>query len=816
MTLRYLAMLAAFAAGAPILLAQGRGGDDGIVIFKGGFTLKGRIVQAVEFQIDFKAKQMYSIPTGFIYVDDIVRRVYFAPGQIQDDGVIKLKAGELGEEIKFINDPYKEPRKINLAGWSYLKIPEFDKNWNRILILRTSMSPKLEVPEKVSVLTSKILLLQSRTHIWEPYYFTKERPVEEIRKLVADLLDNRKDYKELKPGERQIILTKFLHQAGFFEEADAVIRKIDIEKIPEHRKSIEQFIETYDRDRADRHVKLLAEVSHGKQYSKVRELLQTYEADKVAAKVSQKSQVFVQDLKNTMEENQQKLAKVQSLFKYLMDRKPSPRGFWLNCGAAIVDELTLDTLPRIETFITFAEQHKREIEQGRPTSQKLEQVLSLAVTGWHLGNIAAEPEPKLAEKMWRTRTFVAELMKTQSASDRTRLIETWQRDTYLPIDVASRVLQHLPPPNAYDKFATDKPFELPFDLPDGSEGSYIVQLPPDYNHHRPHPMLMVMHGGRERPEDLLARLAPFAAKHGFILLAPRWFLFDSKTFGHSERDQRYFLNCLKDMRRRFQVDTERTFLFGWDLGGDIAWDFGLTHPDQFAGVLPMCGSPRSFVPKLWPNAQFLPTYIVDGDRDGPNGAIVRTIFKDWIRLAYPGFYFEYKGRGNEIFTAEFEPMFQWMKTKTRLYSTRSLGASGGTPGFHEEFKAYRNSDARFYWISAGALNADRAQNFFGFDPVKNAAFFQGSIQVVNESDAKGKPKIYNQVNLRVGGVKQVSVLLSPNMIDFTKPVLVRVNNVQHGDLRVVTPSFNTLFEEYFQSADRQRLFQVKLDMNLKF
>ena len=46
---------------------------------------------------------------------------------------------------------------------------------------------------------------------------------------------------------------------------------------------------------------------------------------------------------------------------------------------------------------------------------------------------------------------------------------------------------------------------------------------------------------------------------------------------------------------------------------------GLMFPDQFAGVLPMCGSPRYFTAerdRYLSNAQYLPFYLVEGDRNG--------------------------------------------------------------------------------------------------------------------------------------------------------------------------------------------------------
>src|SRR5207244_5425519 len=113
------------------------------------------------------------------------------------------------------------------------------------------------------------------------------------------------------------------------------------------------------------------------------------------------------------------------------------------------------------------------------------------------------------------------------------------------------------------------------------------------------------------------------------------------------------------LRRRFSVDSDRVFLFGREQGGLMAYDIGLSHPDQFAGVMPQNAAPRyvkggggDFISRYWPNAQYLPFYVVEGDVNGGNPTCNRHVFKEWIRWQYPCIYVEYKGRGSEWFAAE--------------------------------------------------------------------------------------------------------------------------------------------------------------------
>ena len=81
----------------------------------------------------------------------------------------------------------------------------------------------------------------------------------------------------------------------------------------------------------------------------------------------------------------------------------------------------------------------------------------------------------------------------------------------------------------------------------------------------------------------------------------------------------------------------------------------------------------------------------------------------------------------------------------------------------------------------------------------------------NESDVKGNARIVTQIGLRVLGLKQLSVWLSPTMVDFTKPIQIRINGQMVGQPKLVTPSIATMLEEHFKNVDRQRLFYAKLD-----
>ena len=71
--------------------------------------------------------------------------------------------------------------------------------------------------------------------------------------------------------------------------------------------------------------------------------------------------------------------------------------------------------------------------------------------------------------------------------------------------------------------------------------------------------------------------------------------------------------ALRDAKRRYSIDDDRVFLGGSLIGGNMAWDFGLAHPDLFAGVVVISGLPAKFVWANKDNTRRVPFYIVEGD-----------------------------------------------------------------------------------------------------------------------------------------------------------------------------------------------------------
>src|SRR5207302_1892575 len=96
------------------------------------------------------------------------------------------------------------------------------------------------------------------------------------------------------------------------------------------------------------------------------------------------------------------------------------------------------------------------------------------------------------------------------------------------------------------------------------------------------------------------------------------------------------VQSLWDLKRRYKVDSDRVFLFGCGQGGLMAYDVGLSHPDLFAGVIPMSAGPEFFSRAYFRNGQALPFYVINGDRHRDSNLNTRA---DWRNTVQPAMLF---------------------------------------------------------------------------------------------------------------------------------------------------------------------------------
>lgn len=121
------------------------------------------------------------------------------------------------------------------------------------------------------------------------------------------------------------------------------------------------------------------------------------------------------------------------------------------------------------------------------------------------------------------------------------------------------------------------------------ELKYIVTLPDDYTEGKKYPAILFLHGaGTLGDKDSLLRgqwFLGFAEKysHSFVTFIP-----------HCRKDDWFgIFEQLKDFAQAASempfVEKERFVLSGASMGGYGCWELGISRPDLFSCIVPICG-----------------------------------------------------------------------------------------------------------------------------------------------------------------------------------------------------------------------------------
>lgn len=157
---------------------------------------------------------------------------------------------------------------------------------------------------------------------------------------------------------------------------------------------------------------------------------------------------------------------------------------------------------------------------------------------------------------------------------------------------------------------------------------------PDYNLSRRYPLMIFLHGSGERGDDNKAQLKwgvqSFASdenmmKYPALVIAPQCPLtdewssldFDAKTGTMKlnptpTKSMKLLVELIREMTKKFQVDTNRIYITGLSMGGFGTFDALMRYPDLFAAAVPVCGG--GDISKA-PTIASIPMWIFHGMED---------------------------------------------------------------------------------------------------------------------------------------------------------------------------------------------------------
>ena len=736
-------------------------------------SLAGRAIGAKDLG---QTKDEAPDPHNIGRIDNGWQRYYFNIHQRQAaPGGVELNLAAPRQVIIPFQKPIRKSTGGIVTSFGSITFSDpFTEFGRRRLTITTEKGPT-DVFQAIIEAAPDHVLVESTNFDWRLGLPLKSIPVETIDRMV------KKQIKQDDPVARfQVVLfyTQAELYAQAFSELDSFARDFPNQK-EKVEKSREELMNFWGREilrnlrrrkQAGQHQiavnsakTLMSQPLSGPVALDVRQFFQTYE------QASQK----IDDAKLWLSDWQSKLD------------DPAREKLLQSVRSEINDQLDFETLPRLDAFL------KAEADKQYDPSQRL----GLAISGWLLGSANAVPDLDRALRIWDARHVVIDYLESDDPAIHSASLATLKSLESVSPQTILNLIPQLPP--LID--ASDlKPGILHRVQTAANEGTgYSVILPEEYSRHHSYPMIVVLRSRNRTIEQSVALWAGdsehpgLANQRGYITIAPDYAEKNQTEHTYGAPVHKYVLDCLIDARKRFSVDSDRVFLTGHGMGADAAFDIGMAHPDEFAGVLPIGGNALQYCNYTWSNGRDTAWYVVGkgyfdpknkGDvtsnRDPASNAVFDKMLQQGIRFDFT--LVEYLGRNGENLFDDFSKLFEWMDLHVRATPPKDL-----------DYRSLRKSDNRFFWVTAPNLPRDY---ILPAPP--------GAAQKVNPMKIDARVTPGNTLILK-GPTENYILRLTPQLVDFDKKLTINLNG--HLKSMFIKPELNVPLEELRVNGDRKRL-----------
>lgn len=178
-----------------------------------------------------------------------------------------------------------------------------------------------------------------------------------------------------------------------------------------------------------------------------------------------------------------------------------------------------------------------------------------------------------------------------------------------------------------------------FSSVDDTDQPYSVYIPENFDESKAYPLVVFLHGAWSNHRLGMRRLFGVGNSQGYDFIKPGNVPFENDveatrywppfrpvdyiaaaplargTAGYQGVAEQDVYDMIDDLRARFHIDEERVYLTGLSMGGGGTLWLGLTRPDVWAAIAPVCPAPPEGTMELAGNASNLPVHLFIGDKD---------------------------------------------------------------------------------------------------------------------------------------------------------------------------------------------------------
>lgn len=210
---------------------------------------------------------------------------------------------------------------------------------------------------------------------------------------------------------------------------------------------------------------------------------------------------------------------------------------------------------------------------------------------------------------------------------------------------------------------------------DDTDQPFGLYLPPKYSPKKKYPLVVMLHGAGSNHRLSMRRVFgksnfPGESDIEASLYFPDWKPVDMivitplarGTMGYQGIAEKDVWDMIAEVEKKYSVDPDRRYLTGLSMGGGGTLWIGLTRPDFWAAIAPVCPAIPAMTEAYYPQAKGMPVKVFHGDEDPvvkveSSRALVKALESAGAKVTYV----EYPGVKHDSWVNAYEngDIFQW-------------------------------------------------------------------------------------------------------------------------------------------------------------